>query len=138
MVVRAAKTEATVGSRLGASMLLPSPSPLWGGWRAIRASSMRYGEPGGGDREKVGKTPTPFATLRAANDPPHKGEGKKQSALAARGPLRRLDARRAAAAGGAVEVIEKFTKHIEMIAARRLAADRTQHGMKRVHQWPPK
>src|SRR5690242_21652250 len=122
MVVRAAKTEATVGSRLGASMSLPSPSPLWVGWRAIRASSMRYGEPGGGDREKVGKTPTPFATLRAANDPPHQGGGKKQSALAARGPLRRLDARRAAAAGGAGGGVGEFTKQHRMSGGGRRAA----------------
>src|SRR5437899_2172528 len=37
------------------------------------------------------------------------------------------------------EVIEKFTKYLEVIApVFRLMADRAQHGVKRFHQWSPK
>src|SRR5215475_2776412 len=39
----------------------------------------------------------------------------------------------------APEVIEKFTKYVEMIApVFGLTADRAQHGHKRFHQWSPK
>src|SRR5690606_11919433 len=93
----------------------------------LAAIAARHPLPARGDRERKPRVRLLLSALR-----PH---------------LRRTLRRgRALALAGAVEVVEKLAKHIEMVATVRglalcvalgLALDRAQHGMQRVHHRSP-